>query len=114
MNYTLEEALPKVYIEKKGKLYDLHWDYQSVPADKILDTHKTHIEGYLHGCAEILIAAGYELPERSYGHTTGYVQGLPEEAAKQFEKAIRKLLHDLVIQRYHELEKYEAIVANEG
>lgn len=105
MDYTLEQALPKVYIEKKGKLYDLHWDAPGVEADHILDEHSVYIEGHIDGTVQTLIQLGHNLPDRAYGHRSGYVQGLEKETAELLSSVIETLLHTLVRNRYASLEQ---------
>jgi|GEM_PF-853544 hypothetical protein len=106
MDYSLAEALPQVYHVKNGKYYDLHWDYRGVEADKVLDEHRIYIEGYIDGSVQVL-ARNCLLPDHSYGHRSGYVHSISKEAASQLEHAIKKLLHELVTERYKQLEKAE-------
>lgn len=108
MEYTLEEALPKVYIEKKGKLFNLHWDAQDVDADRILDEHSVYIEGHIDGSVQTLIHLGHKLPDRAYGHRSGYVQGLEKETAEILRSVIETLLHTLVRNRYTSIEQQES------
>ena len=106
MDYSLTDALPKVYHIKNGKYYDLHWDCRGVEADLVVNEHRTYIEGYIDGCVQVL-AKSQLFPEHSYGHRSGYVQGISQEAANLLELAIKKLLHQLVTKRYEALEKAE-------
>ncbi len=106
MDYSLTDALPHVYYVQNGKYYDLHWDCRGVEADQVLNEHRTYIEGYIDGSVQVL-ARNLLLPEHSYGHRSGYVQGISQEAASQLEHAIKKLLHQLVTKRYEQLEKAE-------
>jgi len=106
MDYSLEAALPKVYSEKNGKLYNVHWDSQGLEADQVLDEYQVYIEGYIDGAVQIL-SIDHTLPDRSYGHRTGYVPEVGKEAAIKLVEVIKRLLHQLVTERYEQLEKAE-------
>jgi hypothetical protein len=107
MDYTLEEALPVIYIEKNGNLYDLHWDSYECEASNILHENRDYIEGFLDGCYKVL-SIEHKLPTRVWGHSTGFVAGITKHVAEILEQLIKDLLHNLVTERYKNLEKEEA------
>lgn len=104
MDYTLEEALPEVYIEPKKKGCNLHWDVNELEACNIIDENRDYIEGFLDGCYKVL-SRDYELPTTVWGHRNGYVASIPEDVAKILLDVIKNLLHSLVEARYNNLLK---------
>lgn len=107
MDYTLEQALPTIYIEQNGTLYDLHWDSYEYEAINILHENRSYIEGFLDGCYKVL-SIDHKLPTRVWGHSSGFVGRIPKHAAEILEQLIKDLLHNLVTERYKNLEKQEA------
>jgi len=104
MDYTLEEALPQVYIEQCKSGCVLHWDVKEFEACDIIDENRDYIEGFLDGCYKLL-SREYKLPTKVWGHRSGHVSGISEEAAKILLDVIEGLLHSLVEARYNNLLK---------
>jgi len=105
MNYTLEECLPTVFIEKNGQSYTLHWASQNdFDASLVLEDNRDYIEGFLDGCYKVF-SINYSLPSRVWGHNAGCVAGIPKEVAEELEILIKELLQGLVKARYANLAK---------
>ena len=103
MNYTLEECLPTVAIEKAANNYNLYWEANGhFDACLVLDENRDYIEGFLDGCYKVF-SVNYSLPSRVWGHNSGHVMGIPQEVAEELEVLIRDLLQGLVIARYENL-----------
>lgn len=108
MDYTLEDALPTIYIEKNDKRYDLHWDSYENEASKILNENQDYIEGFMEGCYQIL-SCDNEMPNQSWFYRSGFVPGLSKEVAEKLEVVIKNLLHSFVTTRYNHLKKQESL-----
>jgi len=105
IDYTLEDCLPTVFVEKMGEEYTLHWTANSdFDACLVLDDNRDYIEGFLDGCYKVF-SINYTLPTRIWGHNSGCVAGIPKEVAEELEILIKELLQGLVKARYKNLAK---------
>jgi len=105
MNYTLEDCLPTVFIEKTGEDYTLHWaGNNDFDASLVLEENRDYIEGFLDGCYKVF-SINYNLPSQVWGHNVGSVAGIPKEVAQELETLIKELLQGLVKARYGNLAK---------
>lgn len=106
MDYKLEDALPDVYIEKRGKYFDLHWDSYEYEANLILVEKRDYIEGFMEGCYQFL-SLDNEISDKTWSHVSGFVPNLSKSNAETLKTLIKNLLHDLVTIRYKHLKKQE-------
>jgi len=105
IDYTLEDCLPTIFIEKSKKGYTLHWTSNNdFDACLVLDEQRDYIEGFLDGCYKVF-SINYSLPTRIWGHNSGCVADIPKEVAQELESLIKELLQGLVKARYNNLAK---------
>lgn len=97
-------VLPKVYIVKGEKRYDLHWDDNSIEADKIIDENHDYLLGYFRGALESVSDGKENIA--CISSNTGAIYNLSKDNAEKLMILIKAQLHPLVEKRYKEIQRY--------
>jgi len=97
--------LPKIYVEKGQRRYDLHWDYQSTKAEKVLDENYDFLKGYIGGCFDALADGKAEVICLSAN--TGTFRNLSSENAEKLKQLLENVLYPLVKARHKKIVRDE-------
>lgn len=96
-------ALPKIEIIKKGRLYEVHWDYQKAPESKVLHRKNKVLTAFIDGALYALDISDSNVSCAS--GRCGAVKKLDEQTAAKLVKALEHALHPPVIREHERLQR---------
>jgi len=96
-------TLPKIEIIKKGKFYEVHWDYQEAPESSVLHRNNEALTAYIDGALHALDISDSQVSCAS--GRCGTVKKLDEQIATKLAKVLEGALHPPVIREHERLKK---------
>ncbi|MCQ2995063.1 hypothetical protein NLO95_13155 [Pseudomonas syringae] len=96
-------ALPKIEIIRKGRLYEVHWDYQEAPESKVLHRNNEVLTAFIDGALYALDISDSNVSCAS--GRCGAVKKLDEQTAAKLAKALEHALHPSIIREHERLQR---------